>query len=64
VKLVLSWMREFAPVPAAVDPPALAARLAACGFEVAEVTPGHEPAIDFEITANRPGLPERRGTRA
>jgi phenylalanyl-tRNA synthetase beta chain len=53
VKLVLSWMREFARVPE-VDPHAVAARLAACGFEVAEVTTRPEPVVDFEITANRP----------
>jgi phenylalanyl-tRNA synthetase beta chain len=54
VKLVLSWMREFAAVPAEADTTALASRLASCGFEVAEVVDGQEPVIDFEITANRP----------
>jgi len=54
VKLVVSWMREFAAVPADVPVDAVAARLAGCGFEVADVTAGAEPAIDFEITANRP----------
>jgi phenylalanyl-tRNA synthetase beta chain len=49
VKVPVTWMREFAPVPA--DVPAVAAKLAACGFEVASVD---GDVIDFEITANRP----------
>ena len=35
MKAVVSWMREFAPIPA--DAPQVASRLAACGFEVASV---------------------------
>jgi phenylalanyl-tRNA synthetase beta chain len=42
-------MREFVPVPADVQ--AVAARLAACGFEVASID---GDVVDFEITANRP----------
>lgn len=49
MKVPLDWLREFADVPD--DPQAVAARLAACGFEVAGVERG---TIDFEITANRP----------
>ena len=49
VKAAVSWMREFAPLPAAVTQ--VASRLAACGFEVASVD---GDVIDFEITANRP----------
>jgi phenylalanyl-tRNA synthetase beta chain len=49
VKLVLSWLREFAAVPA--DPGVVAARLAACGFAVDGL---EGETIDFEITANRP----------
>ena len=54
MKLVLSWMREFAAVPPDVAAGAVASRLASCGFEVAEIAERPEPAIDFEITANRP----------
>ena len=49
MKAPLGWLREFAPVPA--DPAAVAARMAACGFEVAGI---EGETIDFEITANRP----------
>jgi len=49
MRLPLEWMREFVAVPD--DAPAVAARLAACGFEVASIEGG---VIDFEITANRP----------
>lgn len=52
MKLVLSWMREFAAVEAEADE--VAKRLAGAGFEVAEVVSSPEPVIDFEITANRP----------
>ncbi|HSL21230.1 MAG TPA: phenylalanine--tRNA ligase subunit beta [Vicinamibacterales bacterium] len=54
MKLVLSWMREFASVPADVTADVVASRLASCGFEVAEIVEAPEPVIDFEITANRP----------
>jgi phenylalanyl-tRNA synthetase beta chain len=54
VKLVVSWMREFASVPAEADADAIASRLASCGFEVAEVVNGQDAVVDFEITANRP----------
>ena len=53
----MSWMREFAAVPADATADAVASRLASCGFEVAEIlNPPEttEPVIDFEITANRP----------
>jgi phenylalanyl-tRNA synthetase beta chain len=49
MKLPLDWMREFVDVP---DRPAeVAAKLGACGFEVAAI---EGDVIDFEITANRP----------
>jgi phenylalanyl-tRNA synthetase beta chain len=54
VKLVLAWMKEFVDLPADEDAARVADRLAACGFEVAEVVDLPEPTIDFEITANRP----------
>jgi phenylalanyl-tRNA synthetase beta chain len=49
VRLVVSWLREFADVPA--DPKVVAARLAACGFAVESID---GDTIDFEVTANRP----------
>ena len=49
MKLPVAWLREFVGVPD--DAAAVAARLAACGFEVASV---EGDVIDFEITANRP----------
>ena len=52
MKLVLSWMREFAAIDADVND--IAKRLANVGFEVAEVVSSPEPVIDFDITANRP----------
>jgi phenylalanyl-tRNA synthetase beta chain len=45
----VAWLREFADVPNDVGE--VAARLAACGFEVAEID---GDVVDFEITANRP----------
>ena len=49
MKVPVSWLREFADVPA--DPAAVSARMASCGFAVEDVT---GDVIDFEITANRP----------
>jgi len=49
VKLPLGWLREFVDAPD--DAPAVAARLADCGFEVASID---GDVIDLEITANRP----------
>ena len=49
MKAPVSWLREFVDVPD--DPPAVARRLASCGFAV-EAIDGD--VIDFEITANRP----------
>ena len=49
MKVPLSWLREFADVPA--DPAAVSARMASCGFAVEDLT---GDVIDFEITANRP----------
>jgi phenylalanyl-tRNA synthetase beta chain len=49
VKLVVSWLKEFADVPA--DPKTVAARLASCGFAVESID---GETIDFETTANRP----------
>ena len=54
MKILVSWLREFADVTAPA--PEIAARLSACGFEVAgvEQAAGADAVIDFEITANRP----------
>ena len=49
MKVPVSWLRDFADVPA--DPAVVAARLAACGFAVESID---GDTIDFEITANRP----------
>ena len=49
MRLVVSWLREFADVPA--DPPTVASRLATCGFAVESID---GDTIDFEVTANRP----------
>jgi phenylalanyl-tRNA synthetase beta chain len=49
MKVPVSWLREFAGVPA--DPAAVSARMASCGFAVEDLT---GDVIDFEITANRP----------
>ncbi|MGH3118067.1 MAG: phenylalanine--tRNA ligase subunit beta, partial [Vicinamibacterales bacterium] len=52
MKLLLSWMREFADVGS--DASDVAERLVMRGFEFASVEAAPEPIIDFEITANRP----------
>jgi len=52
VKLPYQWLTELVKVPG--DPESIAAALAARGFEVASIQHGHQPVIDFEITANRP----------
>jgi phenylalanyl-tRNA synthetase beta chain len=52
VRVVVSWLREFARIDA--PPDTIAERLAGAGFEVAGIDPAPEPVIDFEITANRP----------
>lgn len=52
MKLPYNWLRELVAVPDDVE--RVAARLALRGFEVAAVEHGPEPAIDFEVTANRP----------
>jgi phenylalanyl-tRNA synthetase beta chain len=59
LKILVSWLREYAAVPASA--PELASALGLCGFEVASVEPapgetaaGEDGVIDFEITANRP----------
>ena len=49
MKLPVSWVRDFVDAPA--DPGLVAARLGACGFEVAAI---EGDVIDLEITANRP----------
>jgi phenylalanyl-tRNA synthetase beta chain len=49
VKVPVSWLREFVDVPD--DAPAVARRLAACGFAVEGI---EGDVIDFEVTANRP----------
>jgi phenylalanyl-tRNA synthetase beta chain len=52
VKIVLPWLSELVAVPG--DPERVAREIALRGFEVASVETGRIPAIDFEITANRP----------
>ncbi|MFI5177268.1 MAG: phenylalanine--tRNA ligase subunit beta [Vicinamibacterales bacterium] len=49
MRVPLSWLREFADVPA--DTTAVASRLGLCGFNVEGID---GEVIDFEITANRP----------
>jgi len=49
MKVPVSWLREFAAIPA--DPAAVAARMAACGFAVDGI---QGDVIDFDVTANRP----------
>jgi phenylalanyl-tRNA synthetase beta chain len=49
MKAPVSWIRDFADVPA--DAATVGERLAACGFEVAGI---EGEVVDFEITANRP----------
>jgi phenylalanyl-tRNA synthetase beta chain len=52
VKLPYLWLCEFVKVSG--DPDSIATTLGLRGFEVASVQHGHQPVIDFEITANRP----------
>ena len=66
MKILVSWLREFADVPVSVE--TLAWDLNMTGFEVASIDAPPSPAvggespgageadavIDFEITANRP----------
>jgi phenylalanyl-tRNA synthetase beta chain len=59
LKLLVSWLRDFADIPLSVAD--LASTLSMCGFEVAAIEPvgtarqpGADAVIDFEITANRP----------
>ena len=49
MKVPVSWLREFAPIPAEASP--VAARMAACGFAVDGIS---GDVIDFDVTANRP----------
>jgi len=52
VKIVYPWLRELVGVTG--DAESVAREISLRGFEVASVEPGHNPVIDFEITANRP----------
>ena len=52
MRIVHEWLTELVAVPG--DPDRVAAEIALRGFEVAAVEHGRLPAIDFEITANRP----------
>jgi phenylalanyl-tRNA synthetase beta chain len=52
VRIVLSWLREFAGVPGDVEK--VAETVALRGFEVASIERDPEPVVDFEIHANRP----------
>ena len=52
MKLPYHWLRELVAVPDDVE--TVAGKLALRGFEVASIEHGREPAIDFDITANRP----------
>jgi len=58
VKAPVSWMREFADLPASASVEDIASRIAAGGFEVAGI---EGEVIDFEITANRPDCLSVRG---
>lgn len=56
MRILVSWLQEYADVPVAIDQ--LAKDLTMRGFEVASVDPVEgrpdDAVIDFEITANRP----------
>lgn len=59
MKILVSWLRDYADVPVGASD--LAEALGLCGFEVAGVEPppgepqaGRDAIIDFEVTANRP----------
>jgi phenylalanyl-tRNA synthetase beta chain len=49
MKVPVSWLREFAAIPAEAS--TVAARMAACGFAVDGIS---GDVIDFDVTANRP----------
>jgi phenylalanyl-tRNA synthetase beta chain len=52
VKIVYPWLCDLVRVPG--DPESVAHEISLRGFEMASIEPGDQPAIDFEITANRP----------
>jgi phenylalanyl-tRNA synthetase beta chain len=52
VKIVHAWLRDLVDVPD--DAGIVAHEIALRGFEVAAIDEGPLPAIDFEVTANRP----------
>ena len=52
MKIVHAWLRDFVDVPD--DAGIVAHEIALRGFEVASIDEGPLPAIDFEVTANRP----------
>ncbi len=58
MKCPVSWMREFADLPASKSVSEIAGAVAAVGFEVAGID---GDVIDFEITANRPDCLSVRG---
>ena len=58
MKAPVSWMREFADLPASASVNDIAAAVAGVGFEVAGI---EGDVIDFEITANRPDCLSVRG---
>ncbi|MCR4375552.1 MAG: phenylalanine--tRNA ligase subunit beta [Acidobacteria bacterium] len=58
MKAPVSWLREFADLPASASVAGIAERIAGVGFEVAGL---EGEVIDFEITANRPDCLSIRG---
>jgi phenylalanyl-tRNA synthetase beta chain len=52
VRIVHPWLCDLVRVPG--SPENIAHEISLRGFEVASIEPGDNPAIDFEITANRP----------
>lgn len=58
MKAPVSWLREFADLPASAAVEEIGARIASVGFEVAGI---EGDVIDFEVTANRPDCLSIRG---
>jgi phenylalanyl-tRNA synthetase beta chain len=58
VKAPVTWLREFADLPASATVEEIARRIAGVGFEVASID---GDVIDFEVTANRPDCLSIRG---
>jgi phenylalanyl-tRNA synthetase beta chain len=58
MKAPVSWLREFADLPASATAEEIASRIGSVGFEVAGI---EGDVIDFEVTANRPDCLSIRG---